>query len=715
MKTKLILAILFLFSIKATIAYAQPIYKLLPGEEFVFGKIGTFENGDHKYTLAIVRKRNENKPFYKMGYIPYRDRILQNSENLKLYNTPEEHHKYDFWLIFNGKKFGPYDEIYDMNFKEPNVDKWVSRDGKSISFCGKKGDKFWGVVHNKEQNFFYTPSTSLTIDPNYTSDVYGLWFSKGNIKLYGNGKLIKGDFTEFKDIEHGVNGDLLYKAKEKNKTTWGLYVNHRRVTGGDENVHEAGFIPGTSTLYYKVNITNGKYRVVVGEHRYEFKHSIRPVDFYFANNYVVFNVFNSETNKSTLFEYNVKTRKMNKHGEYKISDMDISRNKLAYSLKAMTKENGKFVYNYTFMLEGGKVIDTYKAKAGDRAFMRISPKGDYFIIKEENKTYKITKNGHPYPFKGEISQWESDAFSSLNDNLIVMSEVKSDIKNSQNSDVRLDVGDKYYAFKGMYQDGSLVVAENADMVYSVHSGTGTSNNHKMLFKNGSKLLNGTWKYFDRTVTNSKGNHFAVMACNYMQNWPANNKLGYYTTNVCMSQNWKMIVDGKVLDDKYGAPAYLKSLDKLVSLKQEGNSIIMVDLVSGQNISGWVTNTDFVKIKSKWKNTLLNIEHGITCGNIDEGWHSAHWVLEPVEGSNNVRIRNRWKNTYLNIENGEAVQCTEIQPGWLSAMWVVERINGNKEVRLKNCWKGTYLNLEHGSLRCTDIQQGWLSAVWGIIE
>jgi hypothetical protein len=64
-----------------------------------------------------------------------------------------------------------------------------------------------------------------------------------------------------------------------------------------------------------------------------------------------------------------------------------------------------------------------------------------------------------------------------------------------------------------------------------------------------------------------------------------------------------------------------------------------------------------------------VENGFGCTEIDPGWHSAMWELEPVEGTNYVRIKNRWKGTYVNIENG--LNCTEIAPGWQSALWKID--------------------------------------------
>ena len=91
--------LLFLFLISSLSVSANPIYTLAPGEEFVYGKIGAFDDGSIKYTLAIVRKRNENKTFYRMGFRPYHPNIIQGSGNLKAYDKTKEYSKYDVDLI----------------------------------------------------------------------------------------------------------------------------------------------------------------------------------------------------------------------------------------------------------------------------------------------------------------------------------------------------------------------------------------------------------------------------------------------------------------------------------------------------------------------------------------------------------------------------------------------------------------------------------------
>ncbi len=698
---------------------ANTVYSLAPGEEFVYGKIGTFDDGSIKYTLAIVRKPNANKAFYYMAFRPYRPNIIQGSGNLKPQPNPKEAQKYDYWLIFNGKKFGPYDEIYAMNFEDLDVDKWVSRDGKSISFCGQKGNKFMGVVHNTERSMFWTPSQALTIDPTYNEDIFGLSYTKGDFRMYINGVQKQTQLMHFSGIKHANSGNMLYLGKDKATKEFGLYLNHNKITPTVKAVKDYGFINGSNKYYYLALLPSNKYRLVVGDNVFDFdeEHVVSKPDF--SEGYLVFFDWNPENKKVFWYEYNLQTGKMNKHGAYGQTDYTVYHNKLAYHIFHQTKENGKFVHTHYFIDKGGELIEKYREKNTlDNAYMRISPKGDIYIIKDEGRTFSITKNGEPYPFYGNVYQIINKRFLPSTDELVLMSTVKS-AQLGYNNDMRIQIGKDFTDFKGAYVNGSMQIADNAPVVYSVHAASGKDIRQKKLCKNGRDVLGQTWKLFDRVAINSTGAHYAVLACNYPEQWPANSPLGYHTSNGCVHLNWSLIVDGNVMDGNYGAPTYLKKEDKLVAIKQEGNSLVIKDLVSNQNYSekpgrtyqlfNSTNTTSYVKIQNYWKNTFINIESGLTCGDIAPGWHSAMWIIEPSEDGH-VKIKNRWKGTYLNVENG-SLRCSEIQPGWHSSMWKIEPIEGTDLVRIKNRWKGTYLNVESGSLKCTDIEPGWHSARW----
>ncbi len=714
-------SLLFALLLSNLTGSANPFYTLAAGEEFVYGKIGTFEDGSLKYTLAIVRKRNENKTFYRMGFQPYQPRIVQGGGNLKAYENPRDYHQYDVYLIFNGQKFGPYDEVYDMDFTDPDPDEWVSDDGKTISFCGQKGKKFMGVVHNTERSTFWVPSQALNIDVKHPEDIFTVAYGEGDVRMYRDGQQIQTQLNYFKTLKHSANGNLLYAATDKASGEKGLYLNHQKIDSEAKSIG-GDFIPGTDQLYYIENFEDGSKKLHLGSQEFYFNANDEIAKIEFIDGYVSFVVRKDKTWENTIYEYDLKTQQMHHHGPYLITRMAKLYNPLGYAIMHQSKENDAYVHTYTFLKAGGEVIEKYirPAKAST-PILQIAPSNDIYIIKRESPV-RITKNGKPYPFDGNVEQVNKTGIMPSSGQLYTISTVKSEFNNMANNAIRIDIGDQSYFCKG--HPTMYIPTTEAPVLYTVNRAAGEDNRQNMLFKNCEPLLNETWKHIEQPAISANGEHFAVMVFNYGDKWQVNSIMGYYPTNGCMHQDWHLLVDGKEMPGNYGFPAYLKDQNKLVALKQEGNQLVVKDLLSNQNInthtsttasaSGTEANTQssFVNLQNHWKKTCINVEQGLTCGDIAPGWHSAMWILEPSENGY-VKIKNRWKGTYLHIEGGLEVQCSEIQPGWHSAMWLIERIPGTNEVRLKNRWKGTYLNIEHGSLHCTDIQPGWLSARWNL--
>lgn len=77
---------------------------------------------------------------------------------------------------------------------------------------------------------------------------------------------------------------------------------------------------------------------------------------------------------------------------------------------------------------------------------------------------------------------------------------------------------------------------------------------------------------------------------------------------------------------------------------------------------------FYQLKNRWKpDEFIHVEQPQPAsGTIQPGWHSAQWILEPID-QHYYKIKNLWRSEYLHIQNG-AIQCGAIQPGWWSAHW-----------------------------------------------
>ena len=135
----------------------------------------------------------------------------------------------------------------------------------------------------------------------------------------------------------------------------------------------------------------------------------------------------------------------------------------------------------------------------------------------------------------------------------------------------------------------------------------------------------------------------------------------------------------------------------------------------------VSAQEYVRIINSWKKDgvtdyKIHIEKAtVDAGAAPDGWLSAQWEMEKVNGQNAYRIKNRWekrgKTNYLHIENGK-IEAGTIQSGWVSAMWILQKVTGADTYRIQNAWKTEqYLHIEGPTLATGPIQPGWLSAIW----
>lgn len=126
--------------------------------------------------------------------------------------------------------------------------------------------------------------------------------------------------------------------------------------------------------------------------------------------------------------------------------------------------------------------------------------------------------------------------------------------------------------------------------------------------------------------------------------------------------------------------------------------------------------DFYQLKNRWKpDEFIHAEQPQPAsGNIQPGWHSAQWILEPIDQSY-YKIKNLWRSEYLHIQNG-AIQCGAIQPGWWSAQWTLEPVEGTSFFRIRNRWKPEIaIHNQNGVLEASAIQLGWWSAQWDVVK
>ncbi len=118
----------------------------------------------------------------------------------------------------------------------------------------------------------------------------------------------------------------------------------------------------------------------------------------------------------------------------------------------------------------------------------------------------------------------------------------------------------------------------------------------------------------------------------------------------------------------------------------------------------------VTIQNVWKQTYLQSEAEEPSLGVQS--KKSAWMIEKIANGNDVRLKHVASGGYLNAEKDTRFPATgDIEPGWWSAIWILEPIPGTDQFHIKNKWLETYLHVEKGTVELGEIQPGWLSARW----
>ncbi|MBN1250948.1 MAG: RICIN domain-containing protein [Bacteroidales bacterium] len=550
-----------------TVKKDSDVYTLLADEEFVFGKIGLNKQGNYKYTLVIVRKPNTNKEIYNFYGNYYAERPL--GANLRKSKDPANYDKYDYFLIFNGIKFGPYDHIFSPGkWSNSNIDTWVSDDGKHISFVGTVAEKWYPVIYNNKASFFWTPGQAPDYDGVADKWVYSMFWSNEVYKLFEQGKPTIQSSKYIDQPIYSANGQLLYVSSPNSAIDKYIYLNYKQIDGPFKQVdfNGVGFIPGTEKVYY-----NTFTKIKLGSKEYVCKPDETVNSLVFNEDIVSFIVINKKSRKSIVFEYDIKTEQMISHGPYTDYTNMFSTGKYTYLVKR-DKDSKQF----SVIGQGGKVLweKPHSLKSGENTGARISSSGDLYVWYKSQGVWKIDRNGENIPFNGYIAGIEPITFNPISGIPIIHSKIDKTIAGQIH---HIYYGDLDFEVSGDLNAGKLYpTLDGKSIFYTVR----TIEDEKwtyQLHKNGAIINNNAYGVIDEFAVTPTGDNYAMLVSNIEKAY------SYIIMNNEMDKAWKLIINGKELVGNYGAPVYLKSKDKLVAIKQMGNSLVLVDLNSGITI------------------------------------------------------------------------------------------------------------------------------------
>ncbi len=569
------------------------IASLASNEEFVYGRVGLKENGRVKYTFAMTRKPNNSKQIYiREMRMPYGPQPIVGGGQMRVQKNPKDYDMYDYFVIMNGQRIGPYDRIYDIHQDEGDVDKWITPDGKHVSFAGVKGQKYYPVFGSKPSGiYFWSVVQAPSYDPTSSKTTYAMEWGPDDTRLIENGSVKLKGWKVISDVNYASNNkDLLYVGAQDDKRKRRIYLNHTPIAGPFNLVTQVGFLPGTNKPYYNAfnrvtvdNTSKAKKSVLIGDREFNFSSDQQIGNLKIIDPWVCFTVKVNNTDYNgddrfkkqsvEVWKYNYRTDEIVKYGKY------------AYN--ASVHETGDTFYITSYDTNGssllisadGKILDTVTAqeKGKGSAAFKVSSNGDFFTFywKGMKKPYVLKKNGEQFKIDGvdKIMGVETLKFCPKTGkvNLVVAKDqsVGSMDRTVINGNYRFDI-------KGRAHGNWMHFAEEGNDVISIYEFKRENEKHftKQIYKNGKPLSDLLFRSILQLRISPDASRYAALVTEVDCDTPAGQ---YFTENQYMDLKRKLLVDGKIIEGNFGSPVWSREKNKFLVLKQEGNSMRMVEL------------------------------------------------------------------------------------------------------------------------------------------
>jgi len=369
--------ILFFFLSAFFLSAGESGYILQSGEELVDGRIFFDKNGDVGTTIFELRKPNAEKDWWSTSVGGPRGGGVQN---IKKKEKPDWLTMlYDYYVVVNGEKTGPFDRIIT------DIDHIMAPDNIHYGYLATLENRFIPVVNGKNQPHYYYQDfygDYLTMFFSPSGNHYGYLMcyrtaSGTSSSAYLDGKKLTGKWgktTNFK-LRISDDGEMMFQDGRGGRSNNYIVTNKEEFAGPFNSAHLYGF--GKSEMYALYTDNNKSLKLKIGS-------SVIDIQGFYNNSKIVDNskiyvVTKDEAYPKgdrygvSLFSIDLKTKSKSKLGDYYVT-------KKKNSVNATSEPKDKAIFilenkrGEPLILDGkGSVLQKGQA---DYAYVNVLPEMD---------------------------------------------------------------------------------------------------------------------------------------------------------------------------------------------------------------------------------------------------------------------------------------------------------------------------------------------------
>lgn len=576
-----IIITLFLATVTNLTANTNVLHQLGDNEEFVYGTIGLDDDGNQKYTFIVVRVPAPDKTIYRRELDAYMGvQPLLRGGTMSVDNNVKDYDLYDYYIVFNGQRLGPFDRFKDLQQENPNIDDWISPGGKGLTFTTVKGQRYTAMANNRPVTTYWSHVQVPGIAEAPGKIAFYIEFDRNEWNLTENYGIVHRGWRRFSNMEYSKDGSkLLYVGTQEDLSERYVYINHEQVAGPYSTVmpYVTGFVGDTNIPYYLGIIrksaggqTTSEFELTVGSTKVNLPQKVQNIGRIHELHGIL--AFTGKINdKDYTFLYNVNANSLQQvEGAIVHSTMFIHDNQAYFAIRDAQG-------SMHLITEEGKSLSSVQSRNISNSLrtvnFQICSKGSiYAYYVNSNDKGVVLKNGQPYNLAG--SNFSGIRHFSINPvtgrpqiALSVDKRIGTTKRRIIHNDKAIDIQgemDNFERFSYFPPEGSFYWVKRV-----IHE----RNDWRWQLYRENEVLTEEFHGIAALSVSNNGERFAAL----VSRDPEINATRYLSTNEYMHKPMELMVDGRIIDGRFGAPIWSQKSNRFLVIAQEGRRVVIKQL------------------------------------------------------------------------------------------------------------------------------------------
>ncbi|MFP4362483.1 MAG: hypothetical protein ACLFR1_01305 [Spirochaetia bacterium] len=541
------------------------IYTLQSNEEFVYGSFGLNDDGSQSYTFTVVRTPAPGKTVYRRELDAYAGvEPMISGGAMRVDQDVQDYDEFDYYIIFNGNRLGPYDRFHDISMEDPNVENWITPDGEGLTFAAVRGQRYNLIINSRMHISYWSHTQAPIVAEAPGTYAYAMQFDRNDWRLREVYDRVHQGFARFWNLEYSADGSrLLYVGAPNRLNERYVYINHERVAGPYTSVlpYVTGFAGDSNTPYFLGHTAEG-VELTVGSQRVHLPSGVRNIGrIFYTNGQLAFS--GQVDGQQYVFLYTISTSELVQR-EGRLGGGGILESTTQSYFSIIDWDNNHILIDAS----NNTVSSIPQSDLGDSTstvVYRVCPNDNIYAYYQGT----ILRNGQPYEPAGtdfyRIIHFSFNPFTgepqiAVNLEPELHTNRRRIIYDGRALDITGDM-DNFERYSYFSPEGPFYWIKR-----NIH---GTSDWRWQIYRDNKRLTEEFHSIVELTVSDDGSRYAALVSRD-----PDVNIFHYASTNRIMHSDLDLLVDGQIIDGNFSAPVWSQQAGGFLVMAQDGRDVII---------------------------------------------------------------------------------------------------------------------------------------------